>query len=95
MRGPSSTSSTPDGDQIVLEAADAAELGGLLAGIAGWIADGHPGFQNMGLHVGMALNLDGPDGLGDLDAAFRVLDNWVERLNPPAVTVRTTHRRWS
>ena len=30
MRGPSSTSSTPDGDQVVLEAADAAELGGLL-----------------------------------------------------------------
>ena len=61
MRGPSSTSSTPDGDQIVLEAADAAELGGLLAGIAGWIADGHAGFQYMGFHVSKALNPD-PSG---------------------------------
>ena len=93
--GPSSTASTPDGDQVVLEAADAAELGGLLAGLAGWIADGHAGFQNMGFHVSMTLNLDYTGGLGDLDAVFRVLDNWVERLNPPAVTVRTTHRRWS
>ena len=95
MRGPSSTPCTPDGDRVVLEACEVAELGGLLAGIAGWIADGHAGFQNMGFHVSMTLNLDYTGGLGDLDAVFRVLDIWVERLNPPAVTVRTTHRRWS
>ncbi|MBL0204765.1 MAG: hypothetical protein IPQ14_10695 [Candidatus Microthrix sp.] len=95
MTRPSSASCVADNDRVALEAADAAEFGGLLAGIAGWIADGHVGWPNMGLHVGMTLNLPGPDGLGDLDAVFRVLDNWVERLNPPSVTVRTTHRRWS
>ena len=95
MTRPSSALSTPGEGRVVLEACEAAELGGLLAGIAGWIADGHAGFQNMGFHVSMTLNLDYTGGLGDLDAVFRVLDNWVERLNPPAVTVRTTHRRWS
>ena len=94
MTRPSSALSTPGEGRVVLEACEAAELGGLLAGIAGWIADGHPGFQNMGLHVGMALNLDCPDGLGDLNAVFGVLDTWVGRLNPSTVTVRTTHRRW-
>ena len=77
MTRPSSALSTPGEGRFVLGACEAAELGGLLAGIAGWIADGHAGFQNMGLHVGMALNLDGPDGLGDLNAVFGVLDTWV------------------
>ena len=95
MIHPPSTPPTADAQgRVVLEACEVAELGAFLAGIAGWVADGHNGWQNMSLHVGMALDLPGPDDLGDLDAIFETLDRWVERLNPPEAVVRTTDRRW-
>lgn len=80
--------------RVVLEAYEVAELGGFLAGITGWVADGHPGWQNLGFHVGMALDLPEDGWLDDTHKALKVLDKWVERLNPPSVTIRTTHRRW-
>lgn len=81
--------------RVVLEACEVAELGGFLAGIARWVADGpHHACQNMSLYVGSALDLPGPDDLGDLDAIYEILDNWVERLNPPEMVVATTDRRW-